>query len=109
MSRAGIGFSLDDYGTGYSNLSRISELPINIIKVDKSLVQGTDSEKVRVILDSTISMSKLLGTKVLTEGTETVDHVNYVTDRGCDYIQGYYFSKPLKVDEYLLFLKENNL
>lgn len=108
MSRAGIGFSLDDYGTGYSNLCRISELPINIIKVDKSLVQGTDSEKVRVILDSTIEMSKLLGTKVLTEGTETIDHVNYVTDRGCDYIQGYYFSKPLGADDYLQFLKDNN-
>lgn len=108
MSRAGIGFSLDDYGTGYSNLSRISELPINIIKVDKSLVQGTDSEKIRVILDSTIEMSKLLGTKVLTEGTETIDHVNYVTERGCDYIQGFYFSKPLSVKDYLKFLEENN-
>ncbi|KAA1051093.1 EAL domain-containing protein [Pseudocitrobacter sp. 73] len=92
--------ALDDFGTGYSNLNLLTGLPVGLIKIDKLFVNGissaTDSTK---LIDCVIDMAKSLGMKIIVEGVETEYQVAYLTHKQVDYFQGYYFSKPLPVNE----------
>lgn len=97
LSRAGISVMLDDYGTGYSNLNRLISAPLDVVKLDKSLVDHIlESEPARIVLDNTIHMMKRLNMKILVEGVETKEQSDYLRERGCDYIQGYYYAKPME-------------
>lgn len=103
----GVGFSLDDYGSGYSNLAYVVELPLKIIKIDKSLVNSFfDSDKVRIATESTIRMIRSLGMKIVVEGVETEEVYTVFKNMGVDYIQGFYFSKPLPKEQVLNFIQE---
>lgn len=104
LTEEGITFSLDDYGTGYSNMNRIATMPLHIIKLDKSFTNAKTSNRMDIILRDTISMIKDLDIKIVAEGLETTDMVEKYSLLGCDYIQGYYFSKPLPKDKFLAFL-----
>ena len=104
----GYSFSLDDYGTGYSNIRRISSLPLSIIKIDKSLVDVIDTPDGRSILKNAIRMMKDINKEVVIEGVEQSEVAQDVIDMGCDYIQGYYFSKPLPVKRFVSFVLEHN-
>lgn len=96
LSRAGISIMLDDYGTGYSNLNRLYSMPLDVVKLDKSLVDDIlISESARIVLDSTILMMKRLNKKVLVEGVETKEQADYLIAHGVNYIQGYYYAKPM--------------
>lgn len=96
LSKAGISVMLDDYGTGYSNLSRLVNVPLDVVKLDKSLVDEISySEPARIILENTIHMMKRLNKKVLAEGVETRDQAMYLKELGCDFIQGFYFARPM--------------
>lgn len=103
----GINFSLDDYGTGYSNLGRIIEMPFNIVKLDKSLVDKVDNSRMKILLKNTIRMLHEIGMEIVVEGVETQENLQLFTQMGCDYIQGYYFSKPLPEQEFVKFVKES--
>ena len=105
LTNQGISFSLDDYGTGYSNISRIMELPFRIIKLDKSLVDKVEDSKVRILLKNTVHMLKEIGMEIVAEGVETKEMLNRFTEFGCDFIQGYYFSKPLPEQEFVNFIQ----
>ena len=107
LSEHGISFSLDDFGTGYSNLLRITKLPLNIIKLDKSFVDDLEKPGMKTIISETISMLKKMNKKLLIEGVETYEDFDYFRNVGCDYIQGYYFSKPLEKSEFFDFLKNS--
>ncbi len=103
----GTSFALDDYGTGYLNLDSIIKLPFKIIKIDKSLIWSyEENNNSHVILTHLIAMAKDLGMKVLIEGVETDDQKQLVERIGADYIQGYYFSKPLKPADFLHYLTQ---
>jgi EAL domain-containing protein (putative c-di-GMP-specific phosphodiesterase class I)/GGDEF domain-containing protein len=103
----GSSFSLDDYGNGYSNLSYVVGLPVNIIKIDKALVGAYfTSEKVKIATEYTIEMIHKLGLKIVVEGIETEEHYQAFKKLGVEYIQGYYFSKPLPESEIEAFLKD---
>lgn len=104
----GFRFSLDDYGTGYSNVSRIARLPVDIVKIDKSLVDKIDDPKMQVILKSTINMLRKMNKEILVEGVEDKQTLDKCIEMGCDYIQGYYFSKPLPEEDYLEFVRKEN-
>lgn len=105
----GISFSLDDYGTGYSNLINILELPFTIIKIDKSIVWNYFKEgQKNGFLRSLIKMFKESGFYVLAEGVETKTQLNGLKALGCDFIQGYYFSKPIKALDFKDFVKKFN-
>ncbi len=104
----GIEFSLDDYGTGYSNMFMISALPLFIIKFDKTFVDAADNEKMSVIIDNSVNMIKALGKKIVIEGVETIEMLKKFTDLECDYIQGYYFSKPIPEEEFVDFIAGRN-
>ncbi len=96
MSVAGLAFSLDDYGSGYSNINYLVDLPFSIVKIDKYLVWAAmRNETSRVILENIISMFKKIHLKVVAEGIEDLQMATMVTEMGADYLQGYYYSKPL--------------
>ena len=104
----GIEFSIDDYGTGYSNLQRIMSEPIKIIKIDRSLINSMTSEKTRSVLADTIRMIKSIGIEIVAEGVETKETAQWLIDKGCDFIQGYYYAKPMPEEEYLEFLRKTS-
>lgn len=113
LSRYGIRFSLDDFGTGFSSLMRILSLPLSIIKLDKTVVQPPfsgkgGSWKSEQLLKSLINTAKATDAKILAEGVETKEMAQGVIAAGCDYIQGYYFSKPVLKNEFINLVKENN-
>ena len=100
LSMNGITFSLDDYGSGYSNIGYIVEMPFSIVKIDKFFVWGAMKKaSTREILKNTIKMFKNINKMVVTEGIENEEMVNMVTRMGADYIQGYYYSKPVPRDK----------
>ena len=108
LAEQGISFSLDDYGTGYSNILRIARLPLNIIKLDKSYVDDLEKPGMKTVISETVSMLKKMRKKILIEGVETYEEFDYFRNVGCDYIQGYYFSKPLTKQDFFEFLKNAN-
>ena len=108
LSGIGYTFSLDDYGTGFSNMQRVSKLPLKIIKLDKSLVDDMGSDDGMSIVRNTIKMMRDIDKKLVAEGVETKENLDYLEKIGCHFIQGYYFSKPLPEDEFVMFIKEHN-
>lgn len=103
----GITIAIDDFGTGYSSLSYLNSMPIDKIKIDRTFIknfpENDDGKLARILVD----MSKSMGLKVLMEGAETKDQIEYLRNIGCDYIQGYYYSKPLSVDNFIDFVKKH--
>lgn len=96
LSQAGVTIMLDDYGSGYSNLNRLSSMPLDVVKLDKSLVDNVcTSEPARIVMENTVSMMKRLNKKVLVEGVETKEQADYLIGLGVDYIQGYYYARPM--------------
>lgn len=97
----GIAVSIDDFGKGYSSFSRLKTFPIDLLKIDMDFVQGITSEsrKDRAIIKSIIQIARNLNIKVLAEGVETEEQLEYLKEKGCDIIQGYYFYKPMSADE----------
>ncbi|MBO6229950.1 MAG: EAL domain-containing protein [Ruminiclostridium sp.] len=108
LSGMGYTFSLDDYGTGYSNMHRVSKLPLKIIKLDKTLVDGMASEEGRSIVRNTVKMMRDIDKELVAEGVETQTELHSLEDMGCHFIQGYCFSKPLPADEFVKFVREHN-
>jgi diguanylate cyclase (GGDEF)-like protein/PAS domain S-box-containing protein len=91
----GMNISLDDFGTGYSSLSRLKQLPIHTLKIDKSFVDGIPKDEEDVaIVTATVYMARSLGLCSLAEGIETVEQFRFLKNLGCEFGQGYYFSKP---------------
>lgn len=109
LNDSGIAFSLDDYGTGYSNMERISTMMFELIKLDKSFVNSVHDNRHDIVLAHTVSMIKEMGMKIVVEGIETRELLDSFCALGCDYIQGYYFSKPIPRDEFVKFISSNNI
>ncbi len=106
----GFSLSLDDYGTGYSNLVRVLEFPVNIIKLDKSIVWSAFQNKDNfVTLKNLIAMFHDVRRKVVAEGVESEEQMNTLTELQCDYLQGYYYSKPVCEEEFLAYVEKKNL
>ena len=116
LNGLGFSFSLDDYGTGYSNFSYMFDLPFSIIKLDKSILwralhptKGEGSKSSGILLSNTIRMMKEMGYNVLVEGVETAEQKLLLEKLSCDYFQGYYFSKPIPGDVFIDFIKAVNV
>ncbi len=104
---AGLSFSLDDYGTGYSNINRVASLPLKIVKLDKSFVDSEDNPRMWIVLQNTIKMIKDMNMHIVVEGIETEQLVEKFSELKCDYIQGYYFSKPIPEEDFVEFILAN--
>lgn len=104
----GYSISLDDYGVGYSNIHRILKLPLKIVKIDKSLVDGIATSSGMSIFKNTVSMLKDINLELVVEGVETKDTLDRILEMDCDYVQGFYYSKPIPEAEFINFLRERN-
>ena len=105
---SGFKLSLDDFGTGYSNLGYLSEIAFNHIKIDKSFISKIVSSEVdAALVQSIISMAHNLNMTTIAEGVETEEEFEKLKEYQCDYIQGYFFSKPLPYDEFKAWVIDN--
>ena len=104
LKEKGFWISMDDFGTGYSSFSLLKDMPLDTLKIDKSFVDliasDNDDNKIQIILRHIISMAKELGVHSIAEGVEEYEQVLVLRALGCDMIQGYYYSKPISVDEF---------
>lgn len=108
LTLAGISFSLDDYGTGYSNMQRVIQLPLKIIKLDKSFVDENNNPKMWIVLKNTVKMLKDMNMEIVVEGVETQEMLDAFSKLKCDFIQGYYFSKPIPRNDFVEFINSAN-
>ena len=100
LKKLGVTLALDDFGTGYSSLSYLRTLPIDVLKIDKSFIDGIlIEEKCEYIINSIIELSHYLNLTVVAEGVETKEQLEYLSNISCDLIQGYYFSRPIKFED----------
>ena len=106
----GCHFSLDDFGTGESNLNYIVDMPVQIVKFDRTMIQDYFSnERAKVVMKATVKMIKDLGMKIVAEGVETEEQVEGIKELGIDYIQGFYYSVPLSQNDYIKFIEKMNM
>ena len=110
FSSRDIDFSLDDYGTGYSNQTNIMKYPYSLVKIDKSMVWECDTNPNAIIsLKHSIAMIKDLNMSSLAEGIETLEQKDFFERIGCEYLQGFYFSKPLPEDKIIDIIQNTRI
>jgi diguanylate cyclase (GGDEF)-like protein/PAS domain S-box-containing protein len=97
--------ALDDFGTGYSSVGYLRDYEFDVLKVDKSFIDGIDNARDLGLVASIVAMGRILGMKVVAEGVEEADQLERLKRIGCDYVQGYYYSKPLPADEFEAFVQ----
>ena len=108
LSNYQISTSLDDFGTGYSSFSYLSKLPFSAIKIDRSFIMDLHDdyrdERQKVLIDAMISFSRRLGMRVIAEGIENEEQLQWLIAHGCDEGQGYHFSKPLRLEAFEAYI-----
>ena len=88
-------------------MQRVASLPLDIVKLDKSFTELKDNPKLGIVLRNTINMIKDMDMKIVVEGIETKEMVDNFSDMKCEYIQGFYFSKPVPKNEFVRFIRKN--
>lgn len=108
MREMGGEISLDDFGTGYSSLSYLKRFPVDILKIDREFINGLMSDSSDALLVETIiTLAEKMKLKVIAEGVETAEQLNFLKEHHCRYVQGYYFSKPLPCEEFEKYVVEH--
>ncbi|MEF0707236.1 putative bifunctional diguanylate cyclase/phosphodiesterase, partial [Acinetobacter baumannii] len=102
-----ISIALDDFGTGYSSLAYLTEYPIDVLKIDRAFVSKIGDQKQEAIVNAMIAMGKSMGLKLVAEGVETEEQVIYLQKQQCDFLQGFFFSRPLHPNQILQYLQTN--
>lgn len=101
LRQSGFVVEMDDFGSGYSSLNMLKDLHVDILKIDMAfLKKAKDEERSKKILQMVIGLSKQLGMPVITEGVENAEQVAFLAEMGCNMFQGYYFAKPMTIDEF---------
>ncbi len=102
LKKIGVKLALDDFGTGYSSFGCMKDLPLDIIKLDRSLISNiVTDEREQMIAQSIIAIIHALNIQVVAEGVETSEQLEYLKQYGCDFIQGFFFSRPLPASEFI--------
>ena len=101
LQKSGFRVEIDDFGSGYSSLNMLKDINADVLKIDMGFLRKTENQKrALVILNYTIDMAHELGMKVVTEGVETKDQLDYLVEMGCELFQGFYFDKPMPVSDF---------
>jgi EAL domain-containing protein (putative c-di-GMP-specific phosphodiesterase class I) len=109
LKNIGVQVAIDDFGTGFSSLAYIRNLPVSLLKIDRSFIQGiAENSKDATIVDTIIHLAKSLDIQVLAEGVETYHQVALLQQMDCDFAQGFYFSKSLEAEKLQKWLEEYN-
>ena len=111
LQKFGASFALDDYGSGCSNLQYLVEFPFEIVKLDKGIVWtyfGAKNQRIKSVLPLSVDMLHHINVRIVAEGVETEEQKNELISMGVQYLQGYYFSKPINEQEFIAFIKEKN-
>ena len=109
LKEIGFTISVDDFGAGYSSFSLLSSLPMDVLKIDRSVLTGADtSPKMKKILGKVIELGDSLGMRVICEGIETPEEENLLLSLGCRYGQGFFNAKPMPVNDFVAFFEKRN-
>jgi EAL domain-containing protein (putative c-di-GMP-specific phosphodiesterase class I) len=110
LHQAGVRIAVDDFGTGFSNLQRLATLPVDFLKIDRSLIATMEMDETKrvALLTTACAIAKNLGFKIIAEGMEIVAETALLKSLGCEYAQGYYYAKPMPMAELLSFIASNN-
>ena len=101
LHEIGFKLSIDDFGSGYSSLNLLKDIPADVLKIDREFFNGTvNSKKGRAIISSVVDMAKNLEMNVISEGVETQDQIDFLKEIDCNMVQGFYFSKPMKLKDF---------
>ena len=101
LKLCGFSISMDDFGTGYSSLNSLKDLPIDVLKLDMDFFRGEDEQqRGEIVVKETIRLAQALHLKIVAEGIEKKEQVEFLAEQGCDMIQGFYFAKPMPVEEF---------
>jgi diguanylate cyclase len=108
LRELGIRIAVDDYGTGYSSLAYLRELPVDVLKLDKSFIRHLDTDRLATeIVRSTVGLAHALGLRIVVEGVETASAMRQLEDFGCDYAQGYFLGNPQPADRVTVLLRQH--
>ena len=109
LREQGFSFSMDDFGTGYSNLQSIFSLDFDVIKIDKSMLWSADNAgSGRIILENSVNMIKQMRREILVEGVETAEQIELLSTLDVDYMQGFYFSRPVPKDAFIRIITDED-
>lgn len=101
LHEIGFKLSIDDFGSGYSSLNMLKDIPADVIKIDREFFNGTiNSQKGRAVISTVVDLAKNLNMDVISEGVETVEQVDFLTEIECSMVQGYYFAKPMTMSAF---------
>ena len=101
LHEIGFKLSIDDFGSGYSSLNLLKDIPADVLKIDREFFNGTvNSKKGRAVISSVVDMAKNLEMNVISEGVETQDQIDFLQEIDCNMVQGFYFSKPMKLKDF---------
>ena len=105
LKALGVQLAIDDFGTGYSSLNRLKHFPIDRLKIDRSFVRDLPGDQdAAAIANAIVAMADGIGVQVVAEGVETIEQANYLSERGCQEAQGYYFARPMPHEEITAFV-----
>jgi len=92
---------MDDFGSGYSSLNILKDVPFDVLKIDREFFSETNTSLTSVlILEKIIEMARAMGISVVCEGVETAEQVDILRDIGCDFVQGYFYGRPMPIEEF---------
>ncbi|MGN1120448.1 MAG: putative bifunctional diguanylate cyclase/phosphodiesterase, partial [Oscillospiraceae bacterium] len=101
LKEYGFEISMDDFGAGYSSLNSLKDLPLDVLKLDAEFFRGEeDAERGKLVVSEAIKLAKSLDMRVVAEGVEKKEQVDFLAGQGCDMIQGFFFAKPMPIDEF---------
>ncbi|MCR4619001.1 MAG: GGDEF domain-containing phosphodiesterase [Lachnospiraceae bacterium] len=102
LKNYGFAVSMDDFGSGYSSLNSLKDMPLDVLKLDAEFFRGEDEDgRGKIVVTEAIKLAKSLNMRTVAEGVEIKDQVDFLATLGCDMIQGYYYAKPMPADEYV--------
>ncbi len=108
LQKSGFAVSIDDFGSGYSALNMLKDIPVDIIKIDKEFLQlSANSERGKKVIKNIIILCKDLKLKVVVEGVETQEQIQFLTSFGCEIAQGFYYSKPISVADFEAYIRDH--
>ena len=101
LKEYGFAVSMDDFGSGYSSLNSLKDMPLDVLKLDAEFFRGdAEGDRGEIVVSEAIKLAKSLNMRTVAEGVEIKDQVDFLARQGCDMIQGYYFAKPMPNEEY---------